>query len=1470
MADTINATLAEPVILFPLRLELRKVSVSTPVAKHAFRPVSDGKASLVQLQATASVHPPRPEYWVRWYPDDVMALAPPRAVSGEDEKAFERWRDSVGGADAFDLNIPRVNSAWQRLVEDVGVVRARYLVGYFTSRGWIDMEFAQKTSLESMLEEGLTVPLLPRWLRLYALDNNGNANLVAGPIEVDPGDELRVGALDIPGTEWMTAFEAALKLGMGTKIVEPAKVGLIDNAAWLLALGTPTRRERTLEHVLRGYRARGQLALVPQDAPTNNVEEGKTAFARLRTDLPTYIAATRDSLDDLARPEVRQLVPPPPTDPATRRHKKTRDAHLLSHLLRLDPGVFSEIPGTGLTEQLDADAMAELLWNCLQSGLRDRLNGLSGLSSPGLQGTQYDEHWNALGRFFIEHLRGCGPLPVLRAGPNPYGLLPVMPKGQWQVGGGHPPATAGLLKLLHALFSLLRDDFAYLAQTMPNLSTASPNQLYPQLIEALCRDRIAKGNNLRFDPNNSDPYLVACALAADLAPEGDPSIPPLGYLQAIADFQDGDTDLKVSNVLDLRERARNESLLHRLLVMHLERDSGDLSDEAIEKVKALRAPAQWLVQLPVDRVEILFCEVLDLLTHRLDAWLTAFATQRLLECRAFTQDHADVTDPHALGAYGWLERPGGIVEQPQASHYVQTPSTPQAACAGIMHNAALNNGDAPYAGPYQFNLNSRRVRDGQWFLEGLRQGHLPGELLGYRLERMIKAQAAANRASGANTDQDVRETDIFALRDLYRFPHNQPRPGTHGGDRLPLPVVVNGEAFLADNPQLTSNSVAPELAQRNFTAIRERLASLHDASADLLLAEACYQVVLGNSERAAACMDVLDGEVRPPELEFVRTRRSGAIHASRLALCLPVPLPTPPSQDADGNPLLQDPLLLADPVLAHLCMQVFPDWDTQNLVLRIGKKGETPNVELTVALEAELGLEPVHLVVGETSDLLHVARYYVLNQWRAATDPGFVITSVDYLVELGPFPVVGQEADLRNAFAIELVPPPSPDDEPGAVRSSDALNRAARLRRLLNRTRSADKPSTLDPDAEPRLPANRAAPDEQHTDLAATFALLRERVNALQAQLVDLRGALLLLLPQRDGDAVRMMPDDGLTVPERDALLDAFSAPFDSAMPLARLARYGFPQALTVVPAQPPPIPTPDLEQGGWALTRLASMLGSLETRLDKLDVLLGQLNTLDHPDHRKAGIAKATQAIALAIGRDGLPLQVPYVAQGGGWPVSFAEAGEPNDQGQAVQDELEPYTYVRPAVAEALDLFGSGTGLDWYARRQPVDPGPQTLYAIAPYSEQVDVQELALLLLDSWTEFIPNAEETTALSLHFPTPKSQAPNCILLVVPPKVTDSELWTPELLVDALRETIDLMRCRMVGPEEVMGDNNLGRYLPLLFVASGKQPVPIPVLEQLLSDEATDGSFAYRMASDFPQDQLEDPGVLARRSNYPDLE
>jgi hypothetical protein len=71
------------------------------------------------------------------------------------------------------------------------------------------------------------------------------------------------------------------------------------------------------------------------------------------------------------------------------------------------------------------------------------------------------------------------------------------------------------------------------------------------------------------------------------------------------------------------------------------------------------------------------------------------------------------------------------------------------------------------------------------------------------------------------------------------------------------------------------------------TAELDALCDVVDAVSDLTLAESMHHVALGNPSRAGAVLDALSrGEVPPPEMEVVRTPRSGVAHAYRLAVLL--------------------------------------------------------------------------------------------------------------------------------------------------------------------------------------------------------------------------------------------------------------------------------------------------------------------------------------------------------------------------------------------------------------------------------------------------------------------------------------------------------------------------------------------------------------------------------------------------------
>jgi hypothetical protein len=68
----------------------------------------------------------------------------------------------------------------------------------------------------------------------------------------------------------------------------------------------------------------------------------------------------------------------------------------------------------------------------------------------------------------------------------------------------------------------------------------------------------------------------------------------------------------------------------------------------------------------------------------------------------------------------------------------------------------------------------------------------------------------------------------------------------------------------------------------------DALASSVDALSDALLAESTHHVVLGNPSRAAATLDALErGEAPPPELDVIRTPRTGSAFTHRVVALLP-------------------------------------------------------------------------------------------------------------------------------------------------------------------------------------------------------------------------------------------------------------------------------------------------------------------------------------------------------------------------------------------------------------------------------------------------------------------------------------------------------------------------------------------------------------------------------------------------------
>ncbi|MEM9161920.1 MAG: hypothetical protein AAGC54_02480, partial [Cyanobacteria bacterium P01_F01_bin.4] len=163
----------------------------------------------------------------------------------------------------------------------------------------------------------------------------------------------------------------------------------------------------------------------------------------------------------------------------------------------------------------------------------------------------------------------------------------------------------------------------------------------------------------------------------------------------------------------------------------------------------------------------------------------------------------------------------------------------------------------------------------------------------------------------------------------------------------------------------------------------------------------------------------------------------------------------------------------------------------------------------------------------------------------------------------------------------------------------------------------------------------------------------------------------------------------------------------------------------------------------------------------------------------------------------------------------------------------LQDYARVRPRV-EWLDLaltlgelFGAPTrlqvaqcpylpGQGWVGERKPAQGLPplslamHTPFALTALTAPLTTQpSIAGLIVDTWSEALPQDTAVTGLAFNYDEPKAQAPQAMLMALPPDM--SRNWQFEDLESALLETFDLMKLRA----NTVPPFDITNYLPSLM-------------------------------------------------------
>ncbi|HJQ35115.1 MAG TPA: hypothetical protein VJ866_23395 [Pyrinomonadaceae bacterium] len=1413
-ADVSSLDAAYPVALFPVRVE-------------------------TQFDATAAPATLR----VRVYPDEALADSHELALMPRELEAGRQfwraiWRDG------------NEEEAWSALVASFGARRAAW-IAIATAPSNVDTVGVGEPEFDAPAAglrthawtRAVEARLLPdRWVVVAYRDGrlvrSAQGQPVSEPLALTASPDPRAPTLSLGGSgpaitedaAWTLQYDRALLAGMAIDLPLDA-TDLTRGFDRVLVFGVkstmnPDETADRLRALIEAQRFTCGVAFVPQGTRTNNTTEGPSSY--------------------------------PPPDPGgtnsfayERRVVSAGDGDSWAAALGLDGATVRHIAGADLSEQSRARAMLRVLWPAtLGYFLEQMMDPVFG--SGDLRAAR---DWA------LAHVRGRGPFPVLRISNAPYGLLPASSLSRWRASAGSsgpaaqlPGALRGLLPFWQAATPRVprvgRTDDAD-ADLLESLGVeastrevrlrcvAGPDLLWNGLafggvrarrwleslrarastvLAALARpdweprvaymsfadwpDRIAlplvAPTPLSEASDSAPPYINAIRRASiELLRDG--TLPGVGrpatlldhllryaalreYAQAAFDLNVRAQRLSPSQrrepeLVGITPGARQRGTTWSLFDLEAPQAVGKLRDvlgfaegKAItEELTDYGRSLELLAGASSAELERLFTETLDVCSHRIDAWVTGLASQRLAEMR-----EANRRGVH-LGGYAWVENLRPARGAAPSGGFIHAPSLDRATAAAVLRNAFLSRGGERDAdgGPrkrYAIDLSSRRVRAGVELLDELRQGQQLGAVLGYRVERALH-------------DQSPPLDRYFSpLRNLYPLvAFKGPADGSPGvsAESVAARNVVDGlglwrdwarvredeagrRAFFARTGLPARGSEEADALATAFDAVGELL----DAVGDLLTAEGVHQSLRGNMSAASASLDSISRGARPPDPELIKTRRFGTVLTHRVALILGGDAEPfagawaelPPTPRASGEPFLDAfaSRLLGNPadILCRATYRTAGDEASSTMRLSVA------DVALagSVADKEGGGLRAV--------DLLTLARS----------------------TAAGGFP---RELELRIADAVRASSPGATDiniaDERG-VESGRTLSEALEVARALNAALGTARSLRRE---DLRLSEETALSEVEGGSPTTIFASdVTSRVDAALAALAALAADL--------AEQLRLTAD---------ATVDATPV----VTLLKRAAQFGVPQAY----------PEESLASAGGRAELLARGR-AVQAELAR----------------RQAGAAAATDptGVARAVFGDDFMLLSSFLPENAaelerGRDVSTEEAGDP----LPVRTWFQRAARVRPALARwrmlSLSSAAFGVHTDDFAVTQLPARSSARWAALGFRSEDDRPKALTLslalhepfgppppggrwtgLLLDAWPELIPDPVDITGVAFHYDDPGAEAPQAILLAVPPDPATG--WSLEALASVVNETLDLAKVRVVDGELL---NSVCQFLPAIYLA-----------------------------------------------------
>ncbi len=1329
------------------------------------------------------------ELLVRIYPDQVHVDAHDPRLSGAEEAAgHEYWRAQWRAGD----NHERRQRAFQPLADRFGAGRAAWVVTATTpintgarpaAEVGDDAALAVEPAFPALdLSETRRTPvarLLPtRWTATAYAGGQLLATVTGAPVTADlaVGPDLdaplvhaesdTVAAIDT-GMNWLVDFAEAERVGMALRLPVAGAVDL------LLVSGTSDGDDADgLGQLLGAQRFTEGLAFLAAETTTNNAEQRPSGWSSegdgwLSTDAePVPGGFARLTTDALGLGSAKLLA---------------------------------GLPNASEVDPVLAEAMTTALWP----------------ATWGYWLTQFGGADLATDDWGLEHaqrfVRPGGPLPVLRVGRQPYGVLPVTSlnrfagderqnrlrrilvgvlDGAWRPLVGRAPRVVGT-SVAAELVDVLR--LQGRSSTLA-LRRSLGARFADNAARFLSRDLSSAGF---WDAARDRALPIALAAGLGLLPgaltvhepAGRPVTLPLvspdgslGFLEALLSTDpdalaaaSGAAQPSVLAALVRHGLLRRHAVAAARLLGGTGRDAelygfGDpdlgwtaqrdqtLPGGGIVRQRVADDPG---VQAFADAVRVLaggspkslerhLLGTLDAAAYRVDAWVTSLAGARLADLR--------LTRPSGVtvGGYGWVEnlRPTTGTPLPALPKDEPGPLLAAADDPGFVHAPSVQQAQVA-ALLRNAHLSHGGGPDDPFAIS------LTSERV--RLARWVFDGVRAGRSVGAVlgylVERDLHERHLdFAIRDAREFvylPGQEDLPvEARRLDGLKLHELWRGgEDHAVDHLVAMSRTPTDDERQRALVVLRALNAAV-DACADALQAEQMHQFARGDLTRAViGVADVDRGLAPPPDLDFLATPRGGAGVTHRVAILIDPDAPPASGWGGGAEPSSGEPRQPGnDPQPGHS-----------------RHPGLRPGISIRASAEAALdawlgamlgptGSRTVTITVDGTISTVPLTTLSL-----AAAD----LVRISAAGDAG-----GIELAARAALAAGL------HIEGAALVPDRPLLELLELGRALSALVAAAKP------------LDGIALQPPHADPAdgVDAAELTGRLTSARA---EVERAVAAIAEALETDTI-------------DALQGAIVAAWQLALGEAAFPRDG------------------SLESWRVAAGRV---LAALQARLAEADAVADS----ERPDTAVLARLKAL----LGPGFVALPRFRP--------PDADAVVASRSDPALVAGDPLAPEVWFtrmervreplrRAGIAlRAAEALG-GPGFDLTAAQLPHQPG--ATWNALPASSYVDgAVSLALvggdlvrpgkalcgLLVDEWSEVVPSETQTTGVAFAYDPPDAMAPQAILLAVPPVV--GEPWTLGSLNQVLIETLELAHLRAVPPSAL---GAIRQYLPataLAFNAEG---------------------------------------------------